>query len=130
MRVLFVDDDALMRRLGQFALGDLGGMSVTTASDGEEALAVVEDLAPDVILLDLMMPGHNGDVVLGALQTSRATRDIPVIFLTGIDDAEELAALVTMGAVGCLVKPFDPETLAIKVKSILSETRSLRSSPL
>lgn len=117
-----MDDDSLMRRLGEYALGDVGGMTVTTASDGAAALAAVEVAAPDAILLDLMMPGMNGDQVLEVLQASPATRDIPVVFLTAIDSEAERQALVASGAVGCLAKPFDPKTLADEFR------RALRSS--
>jgi CheY-like chemotaxis protein len=119
MRVLFVDDDPMLRRLGDHALRELGGMSVVTAADGVEALAAVDRVAPDVILLDYLMPGMNGDEVLEILRSSRATRNIPVVFLTGVDDEEELWQLVEAGAVGCLGKPFDPNTLAEDLEAVL-----------
>ncbi|RLE15430.1 MAG: hypothetical protein DRJ28_04160 [Actinobacteria bacterium] len=108
MRVLFVDDDPVLRRLGDYALSELGGMVVVTAADGPEALAVVDRAAPDVILLDYLMPGMNGDEVLEVLRSSPTTRNVPVVFLTGIKDEIELQELVAGGAVGWLVKPFDP----------------------
>lgn len=119
MRVLFVDDDPVMRRLGEHALSSLGGMAVATAADGVEALAAVDRVAPDVILLDYLMPGMDGAEVLALLQASQATRSIPVVFLTGVDDEDELKRLVAGGAVGCLVKPFDPGTLAGDLRSVL-----------
>lgn len=119
MRVLFVDDDALLRRLGEYALSEVGGMSVELASDGAEALAAVERAAPDAILLDYMMPGMDGDEVLAVLQASSRTRDIPVVFLTAIDNADELQALHAAGAAGYLSKPFDPLTLADDLRSLL-----------
>ncbi|MFV1970067.1 MAG: response regulator [Acidimicrobiia bacterium] len=119
MRVLFVDDDPLLRRLGDHALRDLGGMSVTTAADGVEALDLVDRVAPDAILLDYLMPGMNGDEVLAILQSSPATRNIPVVFLTAVEDEDELRRLVAAGAIGCLLKPFDPRTLAEDLESVL-----------
>jgi len=121
MKVLFVDDDALMRRLGEFSLGELGNMSVVTAVDGYEALARAEEILPDVIVLDFEMPGMNGDEVLKVLLSSLTTRSIPVVFLTGIDNEDELNALIAAGAVGYIVKPFDPKTLAADLESILAE---------
>jgi CheY-like chemotaxis protein len=121
MKVLFVDDDALMRRLGEFSLGELGNMSVVTAVDGYEALARAEEISPDVIVLDFEMPGMNGDEVLKVLRSSLTTRSIPVVFLTGIDNEEELNALIAAGAVGYIVKPFDPRALAGVLESILAE---------
>jgi two-component system, OmpR family, response regulator len=119
MKVLFVDDDPVMRKLGDHALGDVGGMSVVTAGDGAEALACVDRVAPDVILLDYLMPGMDGDEVLASLRSSPATRHIPVVFLTGIDDEGELQRLVANGAAGSIAKPFDPNTLAGDLTSIL-----------
>lgn len=114
-----MDDDALLRRLGEYALSEVGGMSVELASDGAEALAAVERAVPDAILLDYMMPGMDGDEVLAVLQASSRTRDIPVVFLTAIDNADELQALHDAGAAGCLSKPFDPLTLADDLRSLL-----------
>ena len=119
MKVLFVDDDPVMRRLGEHALSDLGGMVVATVADGAEALAEVNRAAPDAILLDYLMPGMNGAEVLALLQASPATRSIPVVFLTGVDDEDELRKLVADGAAGCLVKPFDPGTLAEDLRTVL-----------
>lgn len=119
MRVLFVDDDPLLRRLGEHALGTMGEMSVSTAADGAAALAAVERLAPDVIVMDFMMPGMNGDEVLAVLQSSPGTRGIPVVFLTGLDDEEQRSALLAAGAIGCLSKPFDPMRLAAELREVL-----------
>ncbi len=119
MKVLFVDDDALMRRLGEIALSEFGAMTVETASDGPEALGMIEGFAPDVILLDFFMPGMNGDEVLKVLRSSLATRSIPVVFLTALDNEEELAALVAAGAVGWIMKPFDPSALSEELEAIL-----------
>lgn len=66
-----------------------------------------------------MMPGMDGDEVLAVFQASSRTRDIPVVFLTAMDNADELQALYTAGAVGYLSKPFDPLTLADDLRSLL-----------
>lgn len=119
MRVLFVDDDPVLRKLGDYALGELGGMSVVTAADGAEALAAVDRAAPEAILLDYLMPDMNGDEVLAVLASSPAARSIPVVILTAVDDEDELRRLLTAGAIGCLTKPFDPRTLAEDLRTIL-----------
>lgn len=120
MRVLFVDDDALLRRLGEYALGEVGGMSVDTAPDGLEALAAVGRVIPDAILLDYMMPGMDGDEVLAILKSSPATWDIPVVFLTAVDDDDVRQSLMAAGAAGCLEKPFGPMTLADDLRALLA----------
>jgi len=116
---LFVDDDPVLRRLGDHALRKVGGMSVDTAADGAEALAAVHESAPDVILMDYQMPDMNGDEVLAILQSSRETRNIPVVFLTGVDDAVQLRRLIASGAIGWLAKPFNPMTLAADLRAVL-----------
>ncbi len=119
MRVLFVDDDALIRKLAEFAFGRIGGMTVITAANGQEALAVVDTEHPDVIVIDFMMPGMNGDEVLEILQSCPDTREIPVVFLSGIDDPDQVRAWIDSGATGCLAKPFDPTTLAKELEEML-----------
>ena len=118
MKVLFVDDDPVIRRLGEYVLESVGGMTVTVAADGKEALAVVDELQPDVIVLDYMMPGMDGDEVLAHLQSSSVTRSIPVVFLTGLFDGPERDALLEAGAAGCIPKPFDPTSLVSEVVTL------------
>ncbi len=114
-----MDDDPVMRRIGVHALGAVGGMSVVTAADGTEALAAIDLVVPDAILMDFLMPGMDGDEMLSILQSSPTTRDIPVVFLTGVDDDARRQALLAAGAVGCLGKPFDPMTLASELVAAL-----------
>lgn len=129
MRVLFVDDDALLRRLGEYALGEIGGITVDTAPDGSEALAAVGRVAPDAILLDYMMPGMDGDEVLAVLKSSPATWDIPVVFLTAVDDEDVHQSLLAAGAAGCLEKPFDPMTLADDLRDLLGSFADRSRAP-
>lgn len=119
MRVLFVDDDPMMRRLGVHSLESIGGLSVTAAASGQEALAIVDELQPDVILLDYMMPEMDGDEVLAMLQRSSTTRHIPVVFLTGLEQGQQRDTLLTSGAVGWIPKPFDPGSLCTDLMAIL-----------
>jgi two-component system phosphate regulon response regulator PhoB len=119
MNVLFVDDDPVIRRVGQYVLENTDGVSVTMAADGPEALASVDQSPPDVIVLDYMMPGMNGDEVLAILQSSPATRSIPVVFLTGLDDGPQLDALHAAGAAGYIPKPFHPASLAGDLFAVL-----------
>jgi CheY-like chemotaxis protein len=119
MIVLLVDDDPVIRRLGQFAFESVDEMTLTTARDGLEALNVVDGVQPDVILLDYMMPGMNGDEVLAALRSSPAVRHIPIVFLTGLEDGPRRDSLISTGALGCIFKPFDPTTLASDLLAIL-----------
>ena len=81
-RLLYVDDDPTLTLLTRISLEKVGGFTVMTCASGGEALAGVEAFAPDVILLDVMMPGRDGYDVLAVLKGDPATCDIPVVLLT------------------------------------------------
>ena len=115
-RVLIVDDleqniDVLMRFLKPM------GFAVAAAQTGEEALAQVRDHPPDVILLDLVMPGMNGFEVCRQLKQSERTRHIPVIIITGIQDKQANVDAVEAGADDFLLKPFDRVLLEARIRS-------------
>jgi CheY-like chemotaxis protein len=111
MRVLVVDDEADIRRITRLCLTRFGGMEVLEAPSGPEALQLARDARPDAILLDVMMPGMDGPTTLQALRAAPETAAIPVVFLTAKAMESEIARLRTLGAVGVLTKPFDPEKL-------------------
>jgi len=118
-RVLVVDDSTLMRQIVQVALR-LRGWSTIAAQDGAEGIALAVKERPDAILLDVLMPGADGPETLSRLRGDPRSADIPVIFLTGLGEADEQhTKLRAMGANGVLVKPFDPGTLADVVAGAL-----------
>jgi len=119
VRVLIVDDEEDIRRIGRLALARVGGMEVVEASDGAEGLRRAAEDHPDVVLLDLMMPGMDGAATLQKLRADPATAAIPVVFLTAKAQPAEIAKLKEMGAVGVLTKPFDPMTLSDRLKALL-----------
>ena len=104
--------------MARIALADVGGFEVETAVSGKEALTKVRSFAPDVILLDVMMPEMDGPATLQALRSSPATAAIPVIFMTAKVQAHEVDRYKVLGALGVISKPFDPMTLADVVRSI------------
>lgn len=111
--VLVVDDDPDLRMLTHIQLSD--GYDVIQAADGAECLALAAEHKPDVILLDIMMPGINGSEVLTKLSDDPTTKDIPVIFLsarTGIDDKVNG---LQKGAVDYITKPADPRELHARI---------------
>lgn len=118
--VLLVDDDDDLRTIGEMALANVGGFEVRCASTGDEALALLREHTPDVILLDVMMPGLDGPTVLLRLRADARTASIPVIFMTAKVRAHERQALEDLGATGVIAKPFDPLTLADQVRALLA----------
>ena len=105
--VLVIDDDPVVRELLPRRLADLG-VRVATAADGEEGLRLAEALSPDLITLDILMPGMDGWTVLTTLKATPASAHIPVILLTIVDDWKRGFAL---GAKEYLTKPIDTERL-------------------
>ncbi|HWN44065.1 MAG TPA: response regulator [Thermoanaerobaculia bacterium] len=126
-RVLFVEDDPDMQTVARVALEALGGFTVLGCSSGVEALERVEAFAPDLILLDVMMPGMDG------LETLRSLRLLPriggiaavlVVFLTASAQAQDVSEYRAAGAVDVIAKPFDPMTLPATVRSIWDRLQS------
>jgi signal transduction histidine kinase/DNA-binding response OmpR family regulator len=108
-RVLVVDDDQTARDLVQRGLEKEGQFEVLVASSGEEGVRLAREQNPDVITLDVLMPGMDGWAVLRALKADRATASIPVVMVSMVDDKEIGYAL---GASDYVIKPFDREKLA------------------
>ncbi len=117
LKVLIVDDEADIRRIARLGLVRLGGCDVVEAGSGREALELARATLPDVILLDVMMPGQDGPATLETLRADPATAPIPVVFLTAKAMPSEVARLEALGAAGVLTKPFDPRTLADEVRA-------------
>jgi CheY-like chemotaxis protein len=114
--VLMVDDDHGIREVARLALERVGGWRVRTAADAEEAVASATAEAPDVVLLDVMMPGTDGPSTLARLRALPAMRDVPVVFLTAKLQPEEVTRLAALDVAGVLGKPFDAMTLAADVR--------------
>src|SRR5579884_3233424 len=109
-RVLIVDDDDVIRQLIAVNL-ELEGFEVHTAADGEDALARVKDIKPDVITLDVMMPGLDGWGAAERLRADPDTSRIPVILLSARAQEADLQRGERIGVDAYLTKPFDPDEL-------------------
>jgi CheY-like chemotaxis protein len=110
-RVMCVEDDEDIRTILQFSLGELGGYDVCLCASGAEALGRVGDFAPQLVLLDVMMPQMTGPETLARLRELPQMRGVPVVFLTAKAMRDEVEDLLQHGATGIIVKPFDPVTL-------------------
>jgi CheY-like chemotaxis protein len=118
-KVLLVDDEPDIRRIGQFSLTVIGKLQVVTASNGTEALEVAAREKPDAVLLDVMMPGMDGPTTLQKLRDSDLTRHIPVVFMTAKVQRAEVEKYLLLGALGVIRKPFDPMGLSQTLRDIL-----------
>jgi DNA-binding response OmpR family regulator len=110
-RVLIVDDEAGIRELCRVNLV-LAGYEVIEASDGADALEAARTRKPDMIFLDVLMPGMSGWEVLSALRTDEATANIPVVMLTALNSEDDQIRGWEGGVVDYLTKPFNPLSLA------------------
>jgi two-component system, OmpR family, alkaline phosphatase synthesis response regulator PhoP len=120
-KILLIDDEQDIRRVADISLRRLGDFSVVTAASGEEGLNMTESEAPDLILLDVMMPGMDGVSVLEKLRGNPNTRRIPVIFMTARVQAREKEGYMARGARGIIDKPFDPMSLARKIREMMGD---------
>ncbi len=118
LRILVVEDEHDIRTIVQLALERVGGFVVQCVGSGSEALAMATAHAPDLILLDVMMPGMDGPETLRALQALPATASTPVVFLTAKAQPHDIELLRGLGAVAVIVKPFDPMTLSETLANI------------
>lgn len=118
-KVMMVDDEPHIRRIGELSLKGVGKWQVVLAGSGKEALDLARREQPDVILLDVMMPGMDGPATLAELRENAETAAIPVIFLTAKAQRHEVERYRQLGAAGVLTKPFDPMTLPDDVRGIL-----------
>jgi CheY-like chemotaxis protein len=116
--VLVVDDDRVSRRLIRDIL-ESAEFVVQEAADGPEGVAQAERLQPDLILLDILMPGLDGYETCARLQTRPETRAIPVVFVTSSQDPTVNHRAYALGAVGCVPKPFRREALVAMVQTAL-----------
>lgn len=121
MKILLAEDDPSIQAIAQLALGRVGGHSVVVVKNGLEVLEAVANAQPDLILLDVMMPVLDGFETCSRLKSSDKTRDIPVIFLTAKAQVHEQHFGMNAGAIGYILKPFDPMTLAKQIEEVLNQ---------
>jgi CheY-like chemotaxis protein/HPt (histidine-containing phosphotransfer) domain-containing protein len=123
IRILHVDDEPDIREVVELSLSLDPAFVTRSCGSGGEALATAADWQPDMILLDVMMPGLDGPATLVQLRQNAGTADIPVIFMTARAQAREVDRFCSLGAVGVIPKPFDPMTLAAAVRSYVQPAR-------
>jgi two-component system OmpR family response regulator len=123
--VLVVDDEKRIREVVEYALAK-AGFRVTTAADGEQGLAAFEADAPDVVVLDVMLPGSDG---LEVCRRIRAQRPTPIVFLSARDDEVDRIVGLEIGGDDYLTKPFSPRELVARVRAVLRRFDSAAAAP-
>ncbi len=106
--VLYVDDEPAIREIVELALGLVEGLNVEVCESGERALQRLPDITPDLVLLDVMMPGTDGPTTLQRMRADPRFANIPVVFVTAKAMPAEIARFRELGAVAVIAKPFDP----------------------
>ena len=120
--ILVVDDDAANLRMASHIM-TAEGMRVSCLKSGEDALRFLQENRPDLILLDIHMPGMDGFETIAAVRGNEKTADIPVIFLTADDDSETETQGLKAGAMDFIKKPFVPEVLLLRVRHTIELIR-------
>ena len=117
--ILHVDDEPDIRDIVSMALSLDPEIEVTSVASGTEALTRLETLRPNLVLLDVLMPGMDGPNTLAAMRARPTLRQIPVVFMTARVHSGEIEKLLALGAKGVIAKPFDPMKLAQEARAFL-----------
>ncbi len=123
VRVMHIEDDPSIQEVVRMALEIVGGMTVKSCASGAEGLTEVEAFMPQLILLDVMMPGMDGPQTLARLRDLPALADVPVVFMTAKVQPPEISEYRQMGAADVIVKPFDPMSLPDQIRAIWRQER-------
>ena len=119
-RILHVEDAEDIRKIVEIILVRMGNYTVLQCPSGQEAVEKAAAFAPDLILLDVMMPGMDGPETLKNMRAQDSLASTPVVFMTAKVQSAEIAMLKALGAIDVLAKPFDPSTLCKQIEGIWS----------
>lgn len=117
-RILYVEDEPDIQAVAKLALEQVGRFTLEVCSSGREALDKAEKFAPQLMLLDVMMPEMDGPTTLKLLRGIAGLEDIPAIFMTARVQPHELQEYIDMGAIDVVAKPFDPMMLSNQIREI------------
>jgi CheY-like chemotaxis protein len=123
-RILYVEDDADIRKIVSLSLESIGDYTVAACGSCADALQVVEEFDPDLLLLDVMMPDVDGPGTLRELRKCDHATNAPAVFITAKVQAGDLANYRRLGVVDVIVKPFDPMVLSARIAEIWQQHRS------
>jgi len=117
-KILYVEDEPDIQAIAKLALETIGGFSLEVCSSGTEAIEKGPQFQPDLILMDVMMPGMDGPTTLMELRKDVSLSNTPVVFMTAKVQPQEIAEFKELGAIEVIAKPFDPMTLSEQINSI------------
>ena len=123
MKLLLIDDEEDILKIGKLSLEMVGKFRVTTAASATLGIQAATQDPPDVILMDMMMPGMDGLTALSEFKKIPGLSAIPVVFMTAKAQRSDVARYVALGATGVLPKPFNPMTLAAEVRALLEAAK-------
>ena len=123
-RIMHVEDDPSIQQVAKIALEAVGGFTVHTCSSGQQALDDYQAFAPQLILMDVMMPSMDGPTTLQQLQQKYDLSGIPTVFMTAKVQSNEVSSYKAVGAADVVVKPFDPMTLSEQIRQIWRDFHS------
>ena len=122
-KILIIDDEPNFCMLLKMNLELLGGFEVSTATSGEEGIGTAKKAKPDLILLDILMPGMDGFKVLENLKKDKATTTIPVAMLTAKEDQASKDMALQLRADEFIIKPIETSDLKVKIEKILTRKK-------
>ena len=121
-RIMYVDDEPDVRKVAKISLQLVGKFELCLCGSGDEAIAQAQQFKPDLILLDVMMPGMDGPTTLSALREIEATASTPIIFMTAKAQPAEIERYRALGAVEVFTKPFQPMLLPDRLRQLWHQT--------
>jgi len=117
-RICYIEDEPDIRSVAEFALTRLGGFAVQLCESGQEAIDNAPAFKPDLILLDVMMPGIDGIETFARLKKLPAIEETPIVFMTAKAMQDEVERYLSLGAAGVISKPFNPLTLPDQLREL------------
>lgn len=125
-RIMLIEDEDDIRAVAAMALETLGGFELQACASGLEALTAIEAFAPQLIILDVMMPGMDGPETLRGIRKLPGFARTPAVFMTAKVQSEEVERYLAEGALGVIPKPFDPMTLPDRLLEIWQSCGEIR----
>lgn len=117
-RIMLIDDEDDIRAVAELTLEAVGGFTLKACASGQSALAVIDEFLPQLILLDVMMPGMDGPATLKAIRKLPGFAQTPAVFMTAKAQEAEIDRYLSLGAEAVIPKPFDPMTLPDQIREI------------